>query len=173
MALIRSLSDALCFYIFSMSKCFTAIVECNSVLYKKLPINSEDLLLSNSYPTAMSSRISNTFDQRPSFPRCPQSVTDICAQFVSLPWANCTCVTVGLAETPSELCWSLTLICLATQFVLLPPCTANTDGLEWFMKAFPAYSCSHFYVFIGKFTIKPTVLLFFLGICFQHPGSDA
>lgn len=127
--------------------------------------------ISNSYPTAMSSGFPNTFDQRPSFPKCPQSVTDICAQFVSLPWANCTCVTVGLAETSSELCWNLTLICLATQFVLLPPCTANTDRLEWFMKASPAYSCSHFYVFIGKFTIKPTVLLFFLGICFQHPGS--
>ena len=42
-----SLPDALCFYIL-MSKRFTAIVECNSVLYKKLPINSEDY----TYPTA-------------------------------------------------------------------------------------------------------------------------
>ena len=119
----------------------------------------------------MSSGCPNTFDQRPGFPRCPQSVTDICAQFLSLPWANSICIPVGLVETFSVLCSSLRLICLATQFVLLSSFSANTDRFGWFMKAFPAYSCSHFYIFIDKFTIKPTVLLFLLGICFQHPDS--
>lgn len=99
----------------------------------------------------------------------PLSVTDICAQFVSLPAGK-----LHLRHSWSG--WDFLRAVLKSDAYLLsyPICPSFPLALQtltdlndlWRLSQLT--SCSHFYVFIGKFTIKPTVLLFFLVSAFTQ-----